>query len=105
MTAAHKPGPWRPVDRPRVGMEEHKWEVEPVCFLFGTLPADVQKATAHLISAAPDMRQELQNARNVLALALPLFPKTSSDDHDSREEVESLIAGIDAALAKADGKA
>ena len=51
------------------------------------------------------MRQELQNARNVLALALPLFPKTSSDDHDSREEVESLIAGIDAALAKADGKA
>ena len=61
-------------------------------------------ANAHLIAAAPELLEALQNARNVIGLAVvngAWDGEESSDECDSPEEVQSVIAGIDAALDKA----
>jgi len=40
----------------------------------------------------------LENAVHVLTMALPLFNDTSDDEHDSKEEVQSVIAEAQSVL-------
>lgn len=61
-------------------------------------------ANAALVAAAPELLVTLQNCVNVLALALPLFDDESTDNKDSRDEVESVIDAARAAIAKAEGR-
>ena len=68
------------------------------------LPDEMRSANCSLIAAAPELLVTLQNCVNVLSLALPLFDDESTDNKDSRDEVESVIDAARAAIAKAEGR-
>lgn len=95
----YTPGPWFVVDRPRTGMEEHAYAVEPVCFMFGSFPYPQQEASARLIAAAPDLLDVLRNVTDrfekQLAASGKFIPRHIRDEH------YAAIANARAILAKA----
>lgn len=102
----HTPGPWR---RNVAGHNEDSWRIVSESKATGYIafiPPEHEDAEANsrLIAAAPELLVTLQNCVNVLALALPLFDDESTDNKDSRDEVESVIDAARDAIAKAEGR-
>jgi hypothetical protein len=64
-------------------------------------------ANASLIAAAPELLAALENARNLIALAIAngAWGDKSTDDADSADDADSVLTQIDAAIAKATGAA
>ncbi len=106
MNTQHTPGPWK-VQR----------YTEPGRFVTETCIRDAHnshlchvgpcniEANSTLMAAAPDLLEALENSVNVLSLALRngAWDNRSSDEKDSRDEVESVVAEALAAITKARG--
>jgi len=104
MTTQHTPAPWYWSDNVPDAPENYCTIVDADGFTIAD-PSPMSEADARLIAAAPELLTALQNCVNVLSMALPLFGDESSDDQDSRDEVESVLDTARAALAKATGDA
>lgn len=66
---------------------------------------DRRQAIATPVEALPDLLTALHNTVNAIALALSneAWGEESSDNADSREEIESVLDSARAAIAKAEG--
>lgn len=104
MSEKHTPGPWRVRHRHYdAGPNEDEigglgWELEgppePMRGHFA-LAAD-----AHLVAAAPDLLASLKNARFLIG---KLAGWNGVDLNELDEEHDGMVAGIDAAIARAEG--
>lgn len=95
---SHTPGPWsnparaeqKTIPLKAVFCERLGYAIG---FVNGHSEEEAQ-ANAHLIAAAPDLLRELRRAREVIAVNFPQWGR----------DVKPLLAPIDAAIAKAEGK-
>ena len=125
--AAHTPGPWhagwshpnaktgRGITGPRAA-QMLAWENKlPIVVVEGSgysapvaavhEDAPDADANAHLIAAAPDMKDALTKARRVIGTDLSLLCLPGETDREClNRSVHEAIAAIDAAIAKAEGR-
>lgn len=98
--SAHTPGPWAVIAFSRNDAVLSVAERGVVAHVLDPEGGSVveRHANAHIIAAAPDLLEELREARNALQWYRETFPEA-----DGRGDDE-VIARIDAAIAKAEGK-